>query len=182
MTRSVVLLALMTVAAGCGSEPDAPAARETLPTLAPDELAAYRPDDVSEAAIVATVQRLFDALESGDESLLRRVIDPSVVMHFSETRDGQTRFGTASVDALATRITSSEVPLIERMWDPVVVVDGELATLWAPYDFYAGDDFSHCGVDSVTLLNGEDGWRIVGLSWTRRQPPDCPLHPDGPPA
>ncbi|NNM31472.1 MAG: hypothetical protein HKO53_00315, partial [Gemmatimonadetes bacterium] len=88
MTRSAVLLALMTVATGCGSETGGQAAQDTLPPRAADELAAYRPDDPSEAAVVATVQRLFDALESGDEILLRRVVDASVVMHFSETRDG----------------------------------------------------------------------------------------------
>ena len=109
-------------------------------------------------------------------------MDPSVVMHFTETRDGETTFGSASVDALATRITSSEVPLIERFWDPTILVDGQLTTVWTPYDFYAGTEFSHCGIDVVTILNEGGAHRIVALSWTRLQPPACELHPDGPPA
>ena len=181
MTRSTTLLALSTLVLGCGSEPTRDGSPETQLPPGANQLEPYRPDPASQVAVVSVVQQLFDALESGDEALLRSVVDPSVVMHFSETRDGQTSFGSATLDGLANRITSSEVPLIERMWDPVVVIDGPLATLWAPYDFYAGDVFSHCGVDSATLLNGEQGWRIVGLSWTRQQPPDCPLHPDGPP-
>ena len=27
-------------------------------------------------------------------------------------------------------------PMYERMWDPEVRIDGPVATLWAPYDFY----------------------------------------------
>ncbi len=90
--------------------------------------------------------------------------------------------GSSTVDGLAQRITSSDVPLVERMWDPGVIVDGPLATLWAPYDFYVGSDFSHCGIDVATLVRSDDGWTIVGLSWTRLQPPACDLHPDGPPS
>lgn len=165
-------------APGEGATSDAATASATIQ----DELAAYRPSAAQEAEVVSTLQELFDALETGDEALLRSVMDPSVVMHFSETRDGATTFGSSTLDGLAARITSSEAPLIERMWDPVVVVNGPMATLWTPYDFYAGDTFSHCGVDAANLMDGPDGWRIVALSWTRLQPPACELHPDGPPS
>jgi len=176
----VSLVLLLAVGACSGESPPAMTGEATSETQ--DDLAAYRPTAEQEAEAIATLQALFDALETGDAELLRSVTDPSVVMHFSETRDGTTTFGSASLDGLAERITSSEVPLIERMWDPVVVVNGPLATIWTPYDFYAGETFSHCGVDAANLLAGPDGWRIVALSWTRLQPPACDLHPDGPPA
>lgn len=145
-------------------------------------IAEWEPTEDERAEVVATLQRLFDALEAGDEALLRSVVDPSVVMHFSETRDGATTFGSSTLEGLAERITSSEARLIERMWDPVVVVNGPMATIWAPYDFYAGAELSHCGVDAATLMRSPDGWKIVALSWTRMQPPECELHPEGPPS
>lgn len=183
-------LALLTVLTACGPDAREPrpegetpstaasvaVASSTVPPSAPGSTAPER------AAVVATVERLFDALRTGDAALLRSVMDPTVVMHFTETRDGATTYGSSTVDALATRITSSSAPLVERMWSPLVMVDGSLATLWAPYDFYVGSTFSHCGIDAATLVQGDDGWRIVALSWTRRQPPDCALHPDGPPS
>jgi len=134
------------------------------------------------AEVVATLQGLFDALETGDAGLLRSVMDSAVVMHFSETRDGDTTFENRTVDGLAQLVESSREPLIERMWDPVVLTDGPLAMIWTPYDFYVGDTFSHCGVDTANLMATDDGWKIVALAWTRMQPPDCALHPDGPPA
>jgi hypothetical protein len=127
------------------------------------------------------MQQLFDALEAGDADLLRSVVDSSIVMRFSETLDGETTFGSATLDGLATRVTSSDTPLIERMWDPIVGVRGPLATVFTPYDFYADTTFSHCGVDGASLRRGEDGWKIVTLSWTRLQPPGCELNPEGPP-
>ena len=63
-----------------------------------------------------------------------------------------------------------------------VLVNGELATVWTPYDFYVGTEFSHCGIDVATVLNDGGTRRIVALSWTRLQPPACALHPEGPPA
>jgi hypothetical protein len=134
-----------------------------------------------EAEVVAALQGLFDALGSGDGESLRSLLDPSVVMHFSETRDGTTTFGSSTVDDLVARVTASEAPLIERMWDPEVRIDGPLASIWTPYDFYVGSELSHCGIDVATFMDTPEGWRVVALSWTRLQPPACALHPDGPP-
>lgn len=181
MKHRVATLTALFLAAGCaGSEPPAQSSDTAARTV--DALEAFRPSLAQEAEVVAALQTLFDALGSGDADLLRAIVDPSVVMHFSETRDGVTTFGSSTVEGLANRITSSEVPLIERMWNPVVVVNGPLATVWTPYDFYVGADFSHCGVDAANLMRTDQGWRIVALSWTRLQPPACETHPAGPPA
>ncbi|MCH7991813.1 MAG: DUF4440 domain-containing protein [Gemmatimonadetes bacterium] len=175
---SVAVTAALALAA-CSDTDTVGSVQTTAPPASP--LEAYAPTTQQRTEAVAALQRLFDALEAGDADLLRSVLDPSVVMHSTETRDGQTTFGSATVDALATRISTSDVRLIERMWDPVVVVSGSLATIWTPYDFYSGTTFSHCGVDSATLLHTDEGWKIVALSWTRLQPPACALHPEGPP-
>jgi hypothetical protein len=173
-TLSVVILG------GC-SNSDRAATPEGASTDQAHAITTYAPSAEQRSEVVAKVQELFDALETGDAELLRAVIDPSVVMHFTETRDGETTFGTSTVDGLAERISADGPPLIERMWDPIVATNGSFAMLWAPYDFYSGATFSHCGVDAVNLMNIDDGWRIVALSWTRLQPPACDLHPEGPP-
>ncbi|MEX2473399.1 MAG: hypothetical protein WEA34_14515 [Gemmatimonadota bacterium] len=176
--RSLAFLSVLLIAACTPSDGD-PQLESVSET---PRSAAQAPSASERDAILAPLQGLFDALEAGDAELLRSVVAPGTLMSFTETRDGTTTLGTATLDQLAERITSSPVPLIERMWDPVVRVDGPLATIWTPYDFYAGSELSHCGIDAATLLLSEDGWRIVGLSWTRDQPPACELHPDGPPA
>ena len=50
------------------------------------------------------------------------------------------------------------------------------ATIWAEYDFYLGDQFSHCGVDVMWLAKLATGWKIIALSDTRRRE-GCPKRP-----
>lgn len=174
MRNGLIALVIVAALTACG-EP----AASTADVM---EDAAYEPASPERDDIVAALQTLFDALAGGDADLLRGIMDPDIVMTYSETSaDGETVLGSSSLDELATRIEASQGPLIERMWNPVVRMSGAMATIWTPYDFYVGSEFSHCGVDAATLMNTEDGWKIVGLSWTRLQPPECPLHPDGPP-
>ena len=66
-------------------------------------------------------------------------------------------------------LTTNELKRVERMWNPEVRIDGDLATLWAPYDLHYGGEFSHCGIDAFQLVRGEDRrWRIVSVAYTRR--------------
>jgi hypothetical protein len=178
LSLSILCVVVLT---GCTSS-DKAAPLHDASTAQEHAIETYAPSAERRSDVVAKVQQLFDALGTGDVELLRAIVDPTVVMHFTEARDGVTTFGNSTVDGLADRISADDPPLIERMWDPIVATNGSLAMLWAPYDFYTGATFSHCGVDAVNLMKTDDGWRIVGLSWTRLQPPECDLHPEGPPA
>ena len=70
---------------------------------------------------------------------------------------------------------------VERGFDPEVRRTGNLATVWIPYDFHRNGAWSHCGVDTFTLVRVDGEWRIAGMAWTVEQPPACQAHPDGPP-
>ena len=140
------------------------------------------PPSPTRAAILGTIQALFDALAAGDGQAIRDIMHPDVLMHSVErSADGTSSSSTSTLDQLVARVEGSEAVLTERMFDPEVRVSGDLATVWTPYDFYVGDEFSHCGADAVLLSRSGDSWTIVALSWTRLQPPECELHPDGPP-
>ena len=144
----------------------------------------HLPGDDDRAAILATVQSLFDALATGDGQILREIMHPDVLMHSVErAADGMRSTSTSTREELIARLEGSDDTLIERMFDPEVRISGDLAMVWTPYDFYIGSDFSHCGADALLLTRGDDdAWSIVALSWTRLQPPRCELHPDGTPA
>lgn len=146
--------------------------------------AGHMPTDAERTAILAAVQGIFDALAEGDGEILREIMHPDVLMHSVERdADGMRSSSTSTRDELIARLEGSEQVLTERMWDAEVRVSGDLAMVWTPYDFYVGDDLSHCGADALLLTRNEDeSWQIIALSWTRLQPPTCELHPDGPPA
>ncbi len=67
----------------------------------------------------------------------------------------------------------------ERIWQPTVLQHGPLAVVWAPYDFHLGTKFSHCGVDSFTLVRRREGWRIADVAFTM-EPEGCKPSPLGP--
>jgi len=44
-----------------------------------------------------------------------------------------------------------------------------LAMAWVPYEFHVNGKFSHCGVDVFTLIQTQDGWKIVSAAYTIEQ-------------
>ena len=59
--------------------------------------------------------------------------------------------------------------LDEVLHDTEVRIDGPLAIVWTYYDFFAGENFSHCGYDAFQLLKVGGEWKIVALADTRRR-------------
>ncbi len=138
--------------------------------------------DADRAAILATVQSLFDALGERDTELLTAILHPDILMHSVElSAAGERSASTSTLEGMVARLEADGPRMTERMWDPEVRISGDLATVWTPYDFYVGEDLSHCGADAFILMRDGGDWQITSLSWTRLQPPECELHPDGPP-
>ena len=124
-----------------------------------------------EAAVVATLQKLFDGMRSRDAAAMRSVFDPSAKLINAATRDGQTTIRAIAIDDFVNSIMSApaDAQLIERIYSPEVRIDGNLATFWAFYTFHLGEQFSHCGVDTAQLFETSEGWKIVSLADTRRR-------------
>jgi len=70
--------------------------------------------------------------------------------------------------------------VVERMWNPTVLVRGRIAMVWADYDVYVGGKFGHCGIDAFTLLKTDAGWKISGIQYTS-ETQGCKPNPLGPP-
>ena len=50
-----------------------------------------------------------------------------------------------------------------------IKIDGPLAMVWTPYQFYYKGKFSHCGVNSFQLVKVISGWKIQYIIDTRRK-------------
>ena len=122
------------------------------------------------AAVLATVQGLFDAMRAGDSARVRAAFHPSARLASTLVRNGQAELNVDSVAAFA-RAVGTPHPEVwdERLGATTVHVDGPLAAVWAEYSFYAGPKFSHCGVDAFQLLKTPQGWRIFALADTRQR-------------
>ena len=125
--------------------------------------------DPEREAVIDVAEKVLDAIGNADGDLLRSVMVPDA------------RMNGRLVEEYASGFAGREEPMVERMWDPEVSIDGQIASIWTPYDFYRNGEFSHCGIDAFQLRKIDGEWKVVGLIWNSLQPPDCQMHPAGPP-
>ena len=114
-------------------------------------------------AVLAVTERFFAAMRDRDSTALRAMLHPSAVVVMS-----QNGITTTPGAVWAGVIGRRPEPLIERIWDARVEVDGDIASLWAPYDFYIGERFSHCGHDAFHYVRERGQWRLVSVVFTRQ--------------
>lgn len=124
-----------------------------------------------EAAVKATINRLFDGMRNADTTMLRNAFAAKNTLEtIAKTKDGKFVVRTES---LANFIKSIGTPHAEKYDERIVftkiLIDANLASVWTDYKFYVGDKFSHCGVNSFQLFKGDDGWKIIYLIDTRRK-------------
>ena len=118
--------------------------------------------------VTAAVERLFAGMRSRDTAALRALLAPDLVIVSSREGSAGGTMRRQSVAQFLQAVATSADTLHERMWAPEVRVDGDLATLWAPYDFHLGSRFSHCGIDAFQLIRRDGTWLITGLAYTVR--------------
>lgn len=124
-----------------------------------------------EVAIKATINLLFDGMRNSDTTLLKKAFATNNTMQtIVKTKDGKAMVRTES---LANFIKSVGTPHSEKYDERIVftkiLIDDNLASVWTDYQFYIGERFSHCGVNSFQLFKGDDGWKIIYLIDTRRK-------------
>lgn len=135
-----------------------------------------------EAEVLATVDSALALISAEDfVSLTDLMLEEAPAFIVFERRDeGGLDYRVRS--RAEQRATEVDADYVERGFDPEVRVQGHLAMVWLPYDFYVDGEWSHCGVDAFILLRRPDGWRIASIAWTVEQPPDCRPHPGGQPS
>jgi hypothetical protein len=122
-----------------------------------------------QADVIAVMERLFDAMRVQDTLAIRLLAHPELRIFVPGQQNGEPTLRVSTLAEFIRGIAASTVRLDETAVDPEVRIDHNLATIWTYYDFYRGDQFSHCGFDAFHLARGSDGWLITGLAYTIRQ-------------
>ncbi|MFQ5702124.1 MAG: nuclear transport factor 2 family protein [Acidobacteriota bacterium] len=132
-----------------------------------------------EASVIRTVQRFFDAMASHDAAAARDVLLDEGRFVSIRSEQGEVIVGGSTHREFLQRLAGMKTGMLERMWNPAVRLHGRLATLWTAYDFHRGGQFSHCGIDSFSLVRTAAGWKIAGAVYTVEST-GCPPSPLGP--
>jgi tetratricopeptide (TPR) repeat protein len=132
-----------------------------------------------EQHVILAVEQFFKALEMRDAKLARDILMPEGVVYSVRDEGGEKVIRATTHQQIIDSFGSSSEKMLERMWDPKVLIHKEIAVLWTKYDFHRDGKFSHCGVDAFNLIKTPDGWKISGIFYTVEKE-GCEESPSGP--
>ncbi|WP_113663738.1 nuclear transport factor 2 family protein [Pedobacter nanyangensis] len=124
-----------------------------------------------EESIKKAINALFDGMRRSDSTLMRSAFNQGAILQtIVKTKVGATEVRSTDLNLFVQSIAKPH-PLVydERIVFTKILIDGELASVWTDYQFYIGDKFSHCGVNSFQLVKYGNDWKIVYLIDTRRK-------------
>ena len=128
-------------------------------------IGATTPEEQTE---MAPVQALFDGMAKRDAAAIKASALPGGRMVLM--RDGKP--AQMTIEAFAERMgRPGSTKVEERIHDPLVRVDNDLAVVWAPFEFLVDGKVDHCGTDLFNLVRTEGRWLIASVADTGRK--DC---------
>lgn len=125
----------------------------------------------TEDSVKTVVLNLFAGMRNADPVLLRSAFSDSAVLQtITRNKEGKMVVTTENVGdfvEFVSRLKKDSAD--ERIQFEAIKIDGPLAIVWTPYNFYHNARFSHCGVNSFQLVRFDGVWKIQYLIDTRRR-------------
>ncbi len=118
------------------------------------------------------VDTFFEGFHTGDTILMRSVLANDVVLQTATNNNLNSPVLMESsisqlLEAIANRAPDQKWD--ERILGYTISVDGNLAHVWTPYEFWFNGNFSHCGANAFTIAKLEAGWKIIQVIDSRRK-------------
>ena len=128
----------------------------------------------TEDSVKTVVNNMFAAMKNADSVGLKNVFSEwAVLQTISRTKEGATAVRTENINDFASFVgKSTKGDADERITFGAIHIDGALASVWTPYQFYYKGNFSHCGVNSFQLVRINGVWKVQYIIDTRRKT-DC---------
>ena len=123
--------------------------------------------NTDEKDIEKSIQNLFVAMKNADSAGIKNSFTENAIMQ-TFGKNGEIR--TEKVSGFATQVGKSEKnSLDERFTIKNILIDENMASVWAPYEFYYQGKFSHCGVNNIQMVKEKGFWKINYIIDTRRK-------------
>lgn len=125
-------------------------------------------DSAEAKAVLAPVNGLFAALDVGDAAaMLRQVFPAGLVTASGRNADGTSNIRQQTWTQFGERIAPDRA-FQERITNPVISVDDDVAVVWAPFVVRRGGKVANCGVDHFDLVRENGTWKILNLTYSTR--------------
>ena len=124
-----------------------------------------------EDKVKAPITQFFEGMRRSDSNMIKASLAPNAILQtIAKNKEGKTVVHTENMARFITAVTQPHDKVYdERITFNTIKIDAVLATVWTPYQFYVGDTFSHCGVNSFQLVRIEGAWKIQYIIDTRRK-------------
>ena len=115
--------------------------------------------------MLAPIHAMFDGMSKRDAAAIKSATVPGGLMVLM--RDGKPMQMT--FEAFAERVARpAKTHIEERIHDPLIRIDNDLAVVWAPFDFLVDGKVDHCGTDLFNLVRVDGKWTIAAVADTGR--------------
>lgn len=123
-----------------------------------------------EGDVKKTIQTFFEGLHNRDTLAMQSVSYKNLILESITEYKGQGKLDFETADGYYKQVANipADLKIEERILSYKVQIDGTLAHVWAPYEFYANGKLSHSGVNSFQLFKDQGVWKIVYIVDTRR--------------
>ena len=120
-----------------------------------------------EDAVFAPIDLMLDGMAKRDGSEVVAAAIPGATFVSMQ-------YGTLAQETFVqfgTNLGAGTTHIDERIHDPLVRIDNDLAVVWAPFEFRIDGKLDHCGTDLFSLVHNNGKWLIGSLAATLRK--DC---------
>lgn len=122
--------------------------------------------------VKSIIDTFFEGFHKQDSLIIMQVISNDIIMQsIGKDREGQIKIRNEKFDDFLKSVLSipEDKKFEEKLLDYIIKVDGNMANVWMPYEFWLNGEFSHCGVNSFQLFNDNGRWKIIYIIDTRRK-------------
>jgi hypothetical protein len=124
-----------------------------------------------EKAIKQSISVFFEGLQSSDTLKIQSVCHKEMKLQSITEKNtvGGLSYQSNSDFYKSIAAIPKNLKIEERILNYSIQIDGTMANVWTPYEFYINEKLSHIGVNSFTLLLENNIWKIVHIIDTRRK-------------
>ncbi|MCC9065317.1 nuclear transport factor 2 family protein [Flavobacterium piscisymbiosum] len=118
------------------------------------------------------IEIFFEGFHQKDTVKMQSVCSSKIILQsISESTIKGNKLSDETAKELYKSIVSipSTMKFREKIINYNIQIDGTMAHVWAPYEFFVNDKLSHTGVNMFTLFKENHIWKIIYLIDTRRK-------------
>ncbi|GAA3755191.1 nuclear transport factor 2 family protein [Flavobacterium ginsengiterrae] len=119
-----------------------------------------------------SIEIFFEGFHQRDSVKIKSVCSDKIILQsINENSVKGNKLNGESAGEFYKSIVSipSTLKFQEKILSYNIQIDGSMAHVWAPYEFYLNEKLSHSGVNTFTLFKEKDSWKIIYLIDTRRK-------------